>query len=219
LPRAIAKFAGVVTAVIGCTTPIGTVGGPELDAGADAGTDAQPVEGTLLVLDFDAKPPIPVTFGGDFQPTVEGAHIRLADVRAIGDASVTRPVEVSLDWTEILIPAPLELDDAAPGLYSQMRARVTSYEMYGSVIIDGGAVEYEIADVPDAPVPLTFELVDCIVEAGKAKNVKLHFESKKIVDEIDWRAMPRDPDGVIRLSGDKEIREHLAEAFGKKDDY
>jgi hypothetical protein len=195
------------------------VAGPEPDAGTDAGIDAQPVGDSLLVFDFDAKPPIPVTFGGDFQPTVEGVHIRLADVRAIGDASVTRPVEVSLDWTEILNPAPLELDDAAPGLYSQLRARVTSYEMYGSVIIDGGAVEYEIADVPDAPVPLTFELVDCTVAAGETKTVTLHFESKKIVDEIDWRAMPRDPDGVIRLTGDEEIREHLTEAFGKKDDY
>jgi hypothetical protein len=218
--RTVAKFAGVglVTAVVGCTMPLGSVGGPEPDAGADAGIDAQPFEDTLLVFDFEAKPPIPATFGGDFQPAVEGAHVKLDEVRAICDASVTRPTQMSLDWTEILIPPPLELDDAAPGLYSQLRARVTGYELYGSVIIDGDVVEYEIVDVPDAPVPITFELVDCIVEAGKSKNVKLHFESKKIVEEIDWRAMPRDADGVIRLGGDKEMREHLREAFGEKDD-
>lgn len=202
-----------------CTRPL-----PSLapDAGADA-NEPDASEATQLVFEFAADPEIPVVTDGVFAAHLDGVHIELEDVRAIGDAGVTLPSALSLDWNDVLIPAPFVIRGAAPGLYSQLRAPVLKYELYGSVLVGGARVPFEIVDTPPASFGVEIGLVNCVVEAGETKSAPVTFDSKEIVEAIVWDDVVPDSDGVLRIDGNDlsliaVVREHLEESFEYEDE-
>lgn len=197
-----------------CTTPL-----PNLspDSGLDA-NEPDASEATQLVLEFAAEPEIPLVADGPFAPHLDGVYIDLEDARAIGDAGVTAPSALSLDWNDVLIPGPYVIRGAAPGLYSQLRATVLKVELYGTVLVTGERVPFEIVDVPQMPFSLEMQLVDCVVEAGEAKSTPVVFHSERIVEAIVWADVVPASDGVLRIDGSDPtllalVREQLEESF------
>ena len=199
--------------VSACTTPL-----PNLspDGGTDA-NDPDASEATQLVFEFAAAPEIPLVAEGPFNVQLDGVHLELENARALGDAGVTTPSLLSLDWNDVLIPPPYIIRGAAPGLYSQLRATVLSYELYGTVLVGGTRVPFEILDSPPS-FTLEMELVNCVVQAGEAKLTPIVFDSEEIIEAIVWGDVVPDSDGVLRIdANDPElialVRSRLEESF------
>jgi hypothetical protein len=176
--------------------------------------------GAGLMFQFQIHPLLSAggEVGGDFDAIIDEAELSLRDVRAIGDAAPgderTSAREIDLDWDENDV-VELYFAQAPPGLYSQLLADVHDLELEGSVVIDGQDRPFGIyAGFND--VALTISLSGVDLQPGMGLVVPIRVEFDRIVNEIDWEAVP-EQEGMLWLDDTSpqidSVRGKLKEMF------
>lgn len=154
--------------------------------------------------------------------TVDSARFAFDSLRVIGDAgpgdprTTQRTFEVR--WEKDRDPpAAIVFDDAPAGLYSQVALQLdgqlvdNSYEIRGTVQIDGNDVEYRIED--DGALPITMK-IDKMKPPATAIQLTVDVDFVHAIDSLDFSAMTNDsghlePDS----SALDDFRKKLAESF------
>ena len=190
---------------------------PDADASVDPGPSG-------LVIEWSTSPStLPGTANN---VTVNRARFALDRLRVVGDAGPGDPrttattVEMCFQWTsQCTMPETITFDDAPTGLYSQVALvfdghdAMDSYEIRGSVVVDGDSSEFRIED----RIPLAFNVaIDEMVSPGESALVKLRINFMHALDSLDWKNVDKS-DGRYEIDeGDSEIvmfRTKLIESF------
>lgn len=194
----------------------GSVGGNSPDArvtdgdGGDDG-DGGPSEGGL-VFTFVTEPAMPADLGSNV--VVEDVHLRLREVRAIGDAAPgddrTSVAQLMLRWEGEQSPDPLAFMDAPAGIYSRLELRLDAagedfaYRIEGHAEVGGMEVEFEIED--DVTIPLSIPLSGVELVAGTSAYVTIAVNLEALVGDIDWSSVTPDAEGKLVVGpGDPQI--------------
>lgn len=156
--------------------------------------------------------------------TVDSARFAFDSLRVIGDAgpgdlrTTARTFEVR--WEKDRDPpAAIEFADAPTGLYSQVALQVdghlvnNSYEIRGTIQINGNDVEYRIED--DASLPVTLA-IDKMKTPTAAVRLEVDIDFVKAINSIDFTKLMNDG-GHLELDGDSQdmdaFRKKLVESF------
>jgi hypothetical protein len=156
--------------------------------------------------------------------TIDSARFAFDSLRVIGDAgpgdlrTTARTFEVR--WEKDRDPpAAIEFADAPAGLYSQVALQVdghlvnNSYEIRGTIQIDGNDVEYRIED--DAALPVTLA-IDKMKSPSAAVRLEIDIDFVHAIDSIDFSKLMNDS-GHLELDsssvGIVEFRKKLVESF------
>jgi hypothetical protein len=195
------------------------------DPGADGsggGGDAAPAGG--LTFDFRSKPKLPPhgdgEAGGPWDAEIDAAMIVLRDVRAIGDAAPgsgeTTADMLTLTWLaddkELLV-----FSDAPPGIYSLLRAQIVSWDVTGTVDVEGeDEVAFHITDTPSMSLSVTVPM-NVTLAANDDETVRIDIELEDVIRDIDWDDAPEDDDDTLLINASyseiDDVRDNLSEAF------
>lgn len=177
---------------------------PGVDGGG--GGDADVTDASLW-FSFWAIPDIPGALDGGIV-TVTYARLDLESVRAVGDAAPgdeTTRSSLVLEWSSEAAPEPLRFGDAPAGLYSHLSARLVAYELGGTVLLDGEALEFVIEDEPLVPLTLSVELSEVQVVPGDATRVDVAVDFRVPLDAIDWSSVDGSGGDIEIDSDDPQI--------------
>lgn len=156
--------------------------------------------------------------------TINSARFAFDSLRVIGDAgpgdlrTTARTFEVR--WEKDRDPpAAIEFADAPTGLYSQVALQVdghlidNSYEIRGTIQVNGNDVEYRIED--DGTLPVTL-MIDKMKSPGSAVTLVVDVDFVKAINSVDFSKLEND-NGHLELdsssTGMVEFRKKLVESF------
>lgn len=156
--------------------------------------------------------------------TVDSARFAFDSLRVIGDAgpgdlrTTARTFETR--WEKDRDPpTTLVFADAPTGLYSQVALQLdghlvdNSWEIRGTIQIDGNDVEYRIED--DAALPVTLS-IDKMKSPASAVQVTVSIDFVHAIDSVDFSKLEYDSGHLELDSGSAamvEFRKKLAESF------
>lgn len=156
--------------------------------------------------------------------TIDSARFAFDSLRVIGDAgpgdlrTTARTFEVRWEKDRDR-PAAIEFADAPTGLYSQVALQVdghlvnNSYEIRGTVQINGNDVEYRIED--DGALPVTL-MIDKMKSPAAAIRLKVDIDFVHAINSVDFTKLMNDS-GHLELdsssAGMSEFRKKLLESF------
>jgi hypothetical protein len=186
--------------------------------GPDAGDDAT-MEGSGLVLAFTSEPNVGGSVDGDYDAVLGEVEIRLEDVRVIGDAALgderTSVGALELEW-ESKDTIYVRFPQAPPGMYSQLLGDVVSYEISGTIEIDGESKSFTIGE-EEANFGFSEGLSNVNLEPSAALELPVRVDIAKVIREINWRDVGEGEEGKLRIGeGSSEIdsvRGKLKEMF------
>lgn len=176
----------------------GDNGTPVLDAvsfsDSGASSDAQPQSG--LTVTWSAQPSIPGPFSG---VQVSSLKLRVARLEVIGDtgsSTGTTKTDFDVPWSAITTPFPINFFAAEPGVYSnvslQLDGKVVapSYEILGTVVINGATELFKISDTAALSVDITG--FDLTLMAGDAVEVPIRVDLDEVLDAVNFAMLPTD---------------------------
>lgn len=171
-------------------------GGPD---GSDGGS-----QGITLV--WRSEQDIPTTSD---DPSIEEAELALRSVRVIGDAAsgdaATTQERVRLRWDDDDEPDELRFDQAPPGKYAKIDVVLRgwdgddggSYELSGSVRVNGTLYRYEIED--DAQLSASIALPDgTMLPPGGTLALEVRVNLRDVVKDLAFSSVPP-REGVIQI--------------------
>ena len=185
--------------------------------------DAATTGASAMTVEWSTKPD---SWPGAIQDgiTVDSARFAFDSLRVIGDAgpgdlrTTARMFEVR--WEKDRDPpAALVFDDAPAGLYSQIALQIdghlidNSYEIRGTIQIDGNDVEYRIED--DGVLPIMIN-IDKMKSPAAAIELTVDIDFVHAIDSVDFSKMTYDSGHLELDSGAPEMidfRKKLAESF------
>jgi hypothetical protein len=191
----LAALAGLL---IGCAPPAPSIGGSDAGSGdggelphdGDAGDDGG------LQLRFMAQPRPPARLGGVYEIVLDSARLRLEDLRLIGDASTGQVgTEIALDWPIAGEEPIVHFDDAPPGIYSNVLATITNFDLRGTLTLDDDTVDFRIAD-DTRPITVTIPLQDVEVGGPTIRTIDLAVLLDSVVLGIDWAEADESSDEI-----------------------
>ncbi len=199
------------------------VGGGVDAGGGDAGVggpDAVEPPSTILEVSFKAIPGVPGDVGGPFKVKLATAQLLLWEVRAIGDVSpgdTTHRDSLLLSWSEGELEM-LAFRGAPPGLYSNLRAQVVSYQLTGTVeLTDGVETGFTVSDAPSPSLSIWMPFSDGRLEAGETKTVEVKVDLGDVLRDLPWDLLDQGDDPIVideASSSIGDVRDELTEAFG-----
>ena len=157
-----------------------------------ASMDAQPSTG--LTVCWTAQPALPGQFS---EATLLAVKLRVARLEVIGDTgSTTGTTMTDFDviWSATTTPFPINFFAAEPGLYSRVSLQIDgkvvtrSYELRGTVVINGTAEPFEISDTTALAVDVSGYNVTLM--AGQAVEVPIRVDMEKVIEAIDFASLP-----------------------------
>jgi len=192
-----------VSAIAACSEPPG----PR----PDPAPDGAPAEPTGLTLAFRADAQLPALLGSDVR--VEEIYLNGSVIRAVGDATTegeqsTTGHDHELLWDADHAPRDLAFSAAPVGSYAYVElriagrpyaARTEAFEILGEVRVDGSWHDFAIR--ADDPVVTAHVPYDMRLEAGRPLTIPLELAVSRLVEAIDWAALPRQ-DGELVLDED-----------------
>lgn len=199
----------LVAGALGCSGP---VPGGAVDAG-DGGIDAGPLTSGLRI-EFVTLPEVPGSWDHDLAPTLEGAELRLGDLRIVGDASSdrTRLEQLALAWGESPAMAAAEFADAPIGRYSRIRASFERLTMEGSFEPgDDDDADWEIEDEEtrgDLDLEISVDL-----EPGEVAIIQLQVDLESLFEAVDWTQVNEDDEGGFVVDDDSDMIEAVRDAL------
>lgn len=205
-PRAVVMRIGfVLVALVAC-------GGSSPPPAIDGGNDV-----TGLSFGWQAALPGQVTP----KVNVSSAAFAVQSFHAISDAGNSATIaHTSLVWDATTRPAPLVLQDAAPGLYSRLSFKLDgegtadAYRIEGTVQVSSTVMPFRIHDRSGA-VSYGLDLATTL-EPGGSAQLALALDLSNALGGIDF-ALLRDDDGTLDLDTDDTqiaaFRTRLAGAF------
>ena len=205
----------------GCSDPGENPPVPMPDAGvrpdaAGEEPDAGEVGGAGLTFLFGSRPSLPAELEGEYNPEIEEAEFVLVQVRAIGDSSPggegTSADFLELSWEDDGAEE-LRFPQAPPGIYSQLMAEIASYEIEGTVEIDGDEVPFLIAD-ESASIQVSLSLDGLELEPGMDQTVSIHVDVGDVIQAIDWDTVPVDEEGWLHVSPESDLGGQIRELLG-----
>ena len=222
-------FLIVGLALAGCSDPgtnppdVMPDAGIRLDAAGEE-PDAAP-GGAGLIFRFASNPSLPGELDGEYDPVIEEAELLLVQVRAIGDSSPggegTSADSLELSWEDDGAEE-LRFPQAPPGIYSQLMAEIESYELEGTVRIDGEDVPFVIAQESGAGIQVSLSLDGLELEPGMDRVVSIHVNVGDVIQAIEWDAVPVDDEGWLHVGPESPegaaVRAALAESLGDEGD-
>jgi hypothetical protein len=108
-------------------------------------------------------------------------------------------------------------DDAPVGIYSTVQAEIVSYQMSGTLVIEGGgAVPFEIAEVPPTPIAVSIELSGGFpLREGESRTIRIRTRLRDAVREPRWDEVAPGGGGVLVIDGASDqigtVREKLGQ--------
>lgn len=153
---------------------------------------------------------------------IDELHLELRDLQVVGDAS---PTTTHRDRATIELSSGGEpvtrFENAPPGRYSSIEFTLerpddeeAAWALEGRVEIDGVRHPFEIED--DQSTTVSVALPGLSLSAGETAVVSVEVDAARLLDGIDWDAVPREED-EIHLTGDSPqvavIRERLRVGF------
>lgn len=179
-----------VLMVWGCTPVIED----QPDGGGGSDPDAS-ISRTGLVFVFDSEPGPDSQVGGGFSATLDEVELDLRDLRAIGDSAPgderTSASAFDIEW-EKDEPRTLRFSQAPPGFYSQLLAEVRSYEIKGTVEVEGEEQEFVIRE-EGVDIALTIALGNATLEPSMQLEIPVVVDVSAAVLAIDWSTVPAVP--------------------------
>lgn len=209
------RSAGIVLIVglafAGCSDP-GNHGPPDPTPG-DAG----------LVFRFISEPSLPGGLAGANDAVIERAELVLSQVRVVGDSSPggdgTSASSLALSWAGGAVEE-LRFPQAPPGIYALLIAEIASYEIDGTVQIDGGDVPFRVADA-SASIQVSVSLDELAFEPGEDRVVDIQVNLGDVIQGVDWEQVPPDSENVRYVgaasSQSDNVRARLAGCIGRHD--
>lgn len=155
-------------------------------------SDAQASTG--LTVTWTAQPKLPGQFS---DVTVSTVKLRLARLEVIGDTgstSGTTLTDFDVVWSATTAPFPISFFSAEPGLYSKVSLQIDgkvvarSYEIRGTVVINGTTEQFEISDTAALAVDVSGYNVTLI--AGQAVEVPIRVDMDNAIDAVDFASLP-----------------------------
>jgi hypothetical protein len=212
------RYAGIVLivglALAGCSDP-----------GNHGPRDATPADGAGLVFRFVSEPSLPGALAGEHDVVIERAELVLRQVRAIGDSSPgsegTSADRLALSWAGGAVEE-LRFPQAPPGFYALLMAELASYEIDGTVQIDGEDVPFRVAEPPASGIPVSVTLDGLELEPGENRVVTIRVNLGDVIQAVDWDEVPPDDENVRYVgaasSQSSGVRERLAVCIGREHD-
>lgn len=155
-------------------------------------SDAQASTG--LTVTWTAQPMLPGRFS---DVTISRVKLRLARLEVIGDtgsSSGTTLTDFDVIWSATTTPLPISFFSAEPGLYSRASLQIDgkvvarSYEIRGTVVINGTTEPFEISDTAALAVDVSGYNVTLM--AGQAVEVPIHVDMDNAIDAVDFASLP-----------------------------
>ncbi len=149
---------------------------------------------TGLTVTWTAQPMIPGPFSG---VTVSTVKLRLARLEVIGDTGSTSGTTLNdfdVIWSSTTSPFPISFFSAEPGLYSKVSLQIDgkvvarSYEIRGSVVINGTTELFEITDT--SPLAVDVSGYNVTLTAGQAVEVPIYVDMDNVIDAVDFASLP-----------------------------
>lgn len=162
-----------------------------LDAASASDAPAQ----TGLTVTWMAQPALPGPFANNV--IVSAVKLELARVEVIGDAgSTTGTTTMDLEaiWASSGPPFPITFFNAPPGLYSKISLRIDgnvvapSYEILGSVIINGTTEQFKISDTDVLLVDINGYSVG--LSAGSSAELPIRVELQNALNQVSFATLP-----------------------------
>jgi hypothetical protein len=195
------------TLAIACDTgeiPHADAGPGDGDGGVTPGDDGGGGGEAALEFEWRTMPSVPGSSGGPWDATYDRVLVRLADVRAVGDAALLSRAEFEMEFTEDERYV-LRFDQAPPGMYATLIGHVAEIQVEGTVRVGPQTEDFEIDDQPPPATSFAAPLGYAVVEAGKTERIKMRIDIAAVVDAIDWSAVEKE-DGTLEVStGDDEV--------------
>ncbi|MBA3457134.1 MAG: hypothetical protein H0T42_28885 [Deltaproteobacteria bacterium] len=171
---------------------------PDAMQSLDAGSFADaPAARTGLTVVWTAQPMLPGPFATNVN--VSSVKLELARLEVIGDAgstTATTTTNVEARWSVNGEPFPFNFSFAPPGIYSQVSLRIDgnvvapSYEILGTVLINGATEQFKISDTDVLLVDIPGYNV--ILAAGLQADIPIQVELQNALDQVNFAALPVD---------------------------
>jgi hypothetical protein len=166
--------------------------------------DATPQDSSLTVV-WAPVPALPGDVDGS-QLTVSAATVKLDRFQVIGDAGPGDPrttrESLTLLWDEGHSAAPIVFDDAPPGLYSLISFELegetdgsTSYDIRGTVDVEGTTRPYHVSDEAELRVSLPCE---AHVRETENTTITIRVRLDEPLKGVDFAALPN-VNGTLEL--------------------
>jgi len=208
----IAIVAAVATAATGCW--VGDPYTPPDDSG-----------GGGLTIQWSSRPEaIPSTPSSD--RTIDRAVFRQDDLRLVGDAGTFPLDRDKLTWERGIVPTPLPVMGAAPGLYSRLLFELDgsdgseeeyAYEITGTVKVNDTFQPFTIRDTSDLALSLEFSIM---LTAGQSAIIPVRIEIDKMAGAVNFQSVSM-VDGRYLVDKDSSqisaVRAAVRDAIGVHD--
>ena len=203
----------------GCgLTPIEPDAGVPGQDGMSPTTDAE-LPTSVLRLVFTSDPKIPGDAGGRHDATITTVQIGLQDLRAISDNASPSVPALRLDWGDQYDPdeIPVDFDDAPPGIYSRVRAKIEDISITGTVTIGGEIYDYIISGEPRS-ASVTVDLTSVMLSGTQMTSVPIQVDVKEAIRDVSWTALEPMAVGNTIILPDSllgDFASQLAGSFGQ----
>jgi hypothetical protein len=154
--------------------------------------------------------------------TIERAVFLQDDLRVLGEAGTFLLERDRLEWSRGIVPVPLPVMGASPGLYARLLFELEgdeedneyAYEITGTVKINDVFQPFTIRDTASFQLALDFSIE---LPAGGTVMIPVRIEIDKLVDAVDFQQVQPD-DGIYvvdrQSSQISAVRAVLSSAFG-----
>lgn len=184
--------------MIRCAVVAGLLYGCHVD---DTGTPADAAgsgSGSSAALSIGWKA-APGSWPGEINSkvTIEDARFAFDNLRVIGDAGPGDPRTTQsafeIHWNDNTAPSAIDFADAPIGLYSQLSLQMAglqllenSYEIRGTVEINGDPTDFRIED--KIPLPLALQ-IDEMLLPGKSVKIELEIDFVHALSAVDFESL------------------------------
>ena len=196
-----AILVAIATAASGCE--IGDTYTPPDDAGGSGSG------GGGLRIEWNSNP---LAIPGDLSPdlTIQRAVFLQDALRLVGEAGEFALDRDKLEWSGGVVPAPLPVTGALPGLYSRLLFELDgddedneyAYEIAGTVKINAEARPFTIRDTSDVAFMLNFSIT---LTAGETTTIPVRVEIDRSVNAVNFQSLNWDGMRYVIENGNLQI--------------
>ncbi|MDQ3364061.1 MAG: hypothetical protein M3680_01340 [Myxococcota bacterium] len=149
-------------------------------------------DGAGLAITWESRPD---TIPGDASSndTIDSAVFRLENIRVVGDAGPIAVGALTVQWAAGIVPGPVAVDQAPPGLYSRLLFDLApgpagfAYEITGTVEVDGASRPFTIRDRAARPISLDYSIT---LRPGGEATIPVRVESDRLAKAVDFEELP-----------------------------
>lgn len=168
---------------------------PDARPASDAAASSDAPNQNGLSVTWSAQPALPGPLANGV--TVTSLKLKLARLEVIGDTGSTTgttTTNVDLTWSQVQQPFPIDFFFAQPGLYSKVTLQIDgnvvapSYEILGTVVINGTTEPFKISDT--AALAVDINGYNVMLMAGRSAEVPIRVDMDDAVDAVDFGMLP-----------------------------